>query len=252
LELEVDADGSRLPSGDPRRRPTFRFDLGDIYWARAMVSFQRAALAIISAYDYDELDQAIGRACNDLRVTLRLRDEAAIHKARDLIAQGLGHAGAARKAYLAETDDDREWVPNPRQENHPLPLPVDEKLFCTWEAVLTDLGKLLRGEEGLSVEELAQLGDDQWEDPPQGFLHIGNMLSRPGDIVLDEEKLERTERRGRTKEDVEAALTDVLGDKYVPRMKPSKLVSRLARMKGEVERGEESLERKLRYLLWLN
>jgi hypothetical protein len=35
-------------------------------------------------------------------------------------------------------------------------------------------------------------------------------------------------------------------------MKPSPLPRRLERMKGEVERGDESLERKLRYLLWVN
>lgn len=32
----------------------------------------------------------------------------------------------------------------------------------------------------------------------------------------------------------------------------SPLLGRLQRMKGEIDRGHESLERKLRYLLWLN
>jgi hypothetical protein len=35
-------------------------------------------------------------------------------------------------------------------------------------------------------------------------------------------------------------------------MRPSGLPKRLERMHHEVERGEERLERKLRYLLWLN
>jgi len=35
-------------------------------------------------------------------------------------------------------------------------------------------------------------------------------------------------------------------------MKPSPLVQTLERVKKEINTGEESLERKLRYLLWLN
>ena len=47
-------------------------------------------------------------------------------------------------------------------------------------------------------------------------------------------------------------LQDIFGNDYVRAMKPSPLVRRLARMSREVEHGEESLERKLRYLFWLN
>jgi hypothetical protein len=35
-------------------------------------------------------------------------------------------------------------------------------------------------------------------------------------------------------------------------MLPSKLIGRITRMKKEIDRGEESVERKLRYLFWLN
>jgi hypothetical protein len=38
----------------------------------------------------------------------------------------------------------------------------------------------------------------------------------------------------------------------VKRMRPSPLPRRLDRMKAEVDRGEESLDRKLRYLFWIN
>ena len=38
----------------------------------------------------------------------------------------------------------------------------------------------------------------------------------------------------------------------VRKMTPSPLVRRLSRMKKEVEHGKESLERKIRYLLWVN
>lgn len=55
-----------------------------------------------------------------------------------------------------------------------------------------------------------------------------------------------------TRRDVERVLKDVLGNKYVRKMKPTRLIARLLRMRKEIARGQESLGRKLRYLLWLN
>ncbi len=255
FQIELDADGNQIPEGDPRRTPTFRFDSGDVYWARAMVAFQRAVLNLVMAYEIPEPRAMI--AANDAddpagrTVTIRLKEKARVHRARDLILAGLAQADRCRREYLAETDDDREWLPNPRQKSHPLPLPVDEKLYATWEGVLTDLGRLIAGEEGLDVAEVAQLGDHQWADPPRGFIHVGRLLEEPRDIVLDFGNVERLDH-DRSRQNVEAVLADVFGDKYKPKMKPTLFLLRLSRMKGEIERGEESLERKLRYLLWLN
>jgi len=142
-------------------------------------------------------------------------------------------------------------MPNPRQKSHPLPLPVDANLYATWQGVVADLERLVRGEQGLSVRELAQLGDHRWKDPPEGFVDVGSMFSRPRDIVIDLGAIERFDR-AETRQNAELLLKSVLGAHYVRQMKPSPLPRRLERMKGEVERGDESLERKLRYLLWVN
>lgn len=139
-------------------------------------------------------------------------------------------------------------MPSPRQKSHPLPLPVDAALYATWQGVIGDLQRLVRGEEGLSVAELAQLGDHRWKNPPRGFVDVGGLFSSPRDVVIDLDLLERAERS----HDVEAALRRLLGAHYLEQMKPSPLPRRLERMKGEVDRGEESLERKLRYLFWIN
>ncbi|MBW2457080.1 MAG: hypothetical protein JRI68_21370 [Deltaproteobacteria bacterium] len=251
FQIEQDQNGRPIPEGDPRRKPTFRFDDGDVAWARAFVSFQRAALSVVLAYDWDALDLVLARLDRGKapdKLVIRLKHPERVAQARRLILTGLGHADQCRRDYLAETDDDREWVPNPRQRHHPLPLPVDQRLYDTWEGVIGDLTRLVRGEEGLSVAALAQLGDHQWKNPPRGYLDFGAMLSQPKDIVLRPKELERlVEAR-----QVETALKSVLGTYYVRQMKPSPILSRLSRMKGEMERGEESLERKLRYLLWLN
>lgn len=249
FQIEQDASGRPIPEDDPRRKPTFRFDLGDVYWARAFVAFQRAAIDVVLAYDFSELDRLLDeRGTRPRRLRLRLVQPERMRSARAHVLRGLGHSDQSRRAYLRERDDDREWVPNPSQKSHPLPLPVDGALYATWEGVVGDLERLVRGQEGLSVRELAQLGDHRWESPPGGFIDVGGLFGAPRDVVLDLDLLERAER----KRDVEAALGSLLGANYRRQMKPSPLPSRLSRMKGEVDRGEESLERKLRYLFWIN
>ncbi len=250
FQIEQDADGKRIPKGDPRRKPTFRFDHGDVTWARAFVSFQRALLELVMAYDWagaNKIVRIIERR-QSKPLVIKLAHPEKVARARRHLLRGLELSDQARQAYLAETDDEREWVPNPRQKNHPLPLPVDQALYDTWEGVVGDLTRLVQGKEGLSVAELAQLGDHHWKNPPQGYLDIGRMLSEPRDIVLDRATLRKLIRA----RDVEAALANVFGDYYVPQMKASPILKRLNRMRSEIERGEESFSRKLRYLLWIN
>ncbi|MCP4120652.1 MAG: hypothetical protein GY751_02740 [Bacteroidetes bacterium] len=266
FQIELDAHGNQIPEDDPRRKPTFRFDTGDVYWARAMIAFQRSLVNLILAYRWTELDKMINYQPDQI-ITIHLNDHKRIRKMRDLILSGIAHADKARREYLAEKDDQGEWVPNPRQKNHPLPLPVDETLYQTWEGILDDtlyqtwegilddMRRMLEGKEGISVVEIAQLGDHKWDNPPRGYIDIQKLTTGPGDIVLDFAHLADLSFRsqdGRTRSDVESVLTDIFGDKYVKEMKPSPLINRLIRMKREIERGEESLERKLRYLLWLN
>ncbi len=252
FQIEQDAAGNPIPEGDPRRKPTFRFDHGDVYWARAFVAFQRAAIDVLSAHDFSEVERLMAeRAERPRQIRLRLVRPERMKSARAHVLAGLSHSDASRRAYLAEQDDDREWMPNPRQKSHPLPLPVDANLYATWQGVVADLERLVRGEQGLSVRELAQLGDHRWKDPPEGFVDVGSMFSRPRDIVIDLGAIERFDR-AETRQNAELLLKSVLGAHYVRQMKPSPLPRRLERMKGEVERGDESLERKLRYLLWVN
>ena len=249
LHIEQDAEGNPIAEDDPRRTPTFRFDVGDVTWARAFVAFQRAAMDVVLAYDWTEVTKlAEGRRRDrPRRVVLRLRDAGRMTAARALLLQGLDLSDACRRAYLAETDDDREWVPNPRQRSHPLPLPVDEPLYGTWEGVVQDVRKLVRGEERLCMAEIGAMIDED-VPPMHGCIDVAGLLDRPRDIVVDLEEMERFERQ----DDAEGMLSSILGPHYVRGGKPSGLPRRLQRMHREMERGEESLERKLRYLFWIN
>jgi hypothetical protein len=249
LEIEEDTDGKEIPEGDPRRRPTFRFDDGDVAWARAFVSFERAAIDVVLAYDWTEVGALVGRGRGDeRRAVIHLVSPGRVGDARALILEGLDRSDEARRAYLAETDDDREWVPNPRQKSHPLPLPVDQALYDTWEGVVGDVRRLVRGDEGLGVAEIMTALDGPRRDLPRGFLDIGGMLSHPHDLVLDLRDLESLKGR----DDTEAAMSSVLGDHYVREMKPSPLPGRLLRVKADIDRDHAAFDRKLRYLFWLN
>lgn len=247
FEIEYDGVGGEIPEGDARRRPTFRFDVGDAEWARAMLSYQRAGVELVLAYRWSALDQLFVRGGDDQRFVIPLLDAERVKRARTRILAGAEHADRCRKAYLAETDDDREWVPNPRQVNHPIPLAVDAELYAIWEAITGDVRHLVSSREGLSLRELAGLiEDDLLLFVPDAYIDVGKMLGTPEDIVLD------VRDEARTPANVERILRGVLGNGYQTKMKPSPLPGRLRTMKRQLDRGEDTAEHKLRYLLWLN
>ncbi len=249
LEIELDAEGKPLPADDPRRRPMYRYDLGDVHWARAFVNFQIAALNIVMAYDWSEINRIIREGFSrTLEIRMRLLDKDIIAKARKQILTGIDCAERSRLSYLAETDDEREWIPNPRQKDHPMPLPVDDELYKTWEGVLGDLRKLVKGEECLRIADVAELAQIRIVPMPRGYIDFGRMFDRPKDIVININELAMLEKS----RDIEGMLRSVFGEYYAYDKKPSLITSRLKRMKREIDTGFESFDRKLRYLLWLN
>jgi hypothetical protein len=243
LQIEVDERGDELPEGDPRRTPTFRFDAGDIAWARAMVAFQRAAVEIVLGYDWHGLDQLAGLAERGERITIRVSDADRIRRARELIRTGLAFSDRSRELYLAETDDDREWVPNPRQVNHPVPLVMDDAMYATWAAVTRDVRALIDGREGLDLGEI--LGT---RSGAVGFVDVGELFDHPHDVTIDLEGLD--DDNGVSP--VLALARQILGTAIVPRMSRSPLVARLLRMAREIDSDQDTFGRKLRYFLWIN
>lgn len=246
LEIEVGADGEPYAEDDARRRPTFRFDVADVAWLRALIHFQRAVLAVGGAYD----PNFTWRSRHAQSLVLKLRDPKKLLAAQALVLSGLTHAEHCRALVLAETDDEREWLPNPKQKSHALPLPVDDALFETWAGVLRDVRALVTGQEGLSVAQLVQLGRHQWDQPPGGYLDFGAFLTQPHDLSVNETSVRELKRHDAA--GVSELLGTVLGSAYKSKMTPSPLIKRLERMSAELERGEDTFERKVRYLFWLN
>src|SRR5262249_5702622 len=177
--------------------------------------------------------------------------------ARALILDGLGYADRCRAAYLAETDDTREWLPNPRQHDHPIPLEVDAALYQTWADITGDVRRLLESQDALSLRQLAALGNrDAFALLPDAHIDLGAMLREPTDISIDLALVEQLDDANNNVAVVvplaEKFLRGVLGKGYAVAAKPSPLVGRLARMKREMAMGSDTFERQLRYLMWLN
>jgi len=241
FELEHDRKGA-IPEHDPRRRPTFRFDLGDLSWARAMLSFQRAAGELFLSYRWSDLED---KGAQPLVVHLTAPER--VKHARELVLAGLEFSDRSRQQYLNETDDDREWVPNPTQQSYVMPLPVDAKLYETWAGVVRDVRDLVAGRTGISMQEVAGLESQQLAAiTPNAYVDLGAMLSEPTDITIAiDSKLESLSA-------INTFLRGVLGHGFSEHMPTSPLVKRLARMAGELDKGSDTLEHELHYLIWIN
>lgn len=241
LEVETDREGHPLPSGDPRRRPTFTFDRGDLFWARALLSHQRALIDLFLAFEPEDLSSFFHGHSDELEIRVKVADAARVSSAKRLFLQGLSLAERARQEYLVETDDHQEWVPNPRQKDHAVPLEVDEALYAKWGLVLEDLRKLIEGEEGVDLAALARAQRVDEAHVPQGFIDVGRWLRDPADFVI------RLNRHGQP----DTEIPRILGPSWRQSMKASQLPSRIEGLQGTPLSGE-FLEKKLKYLLWLN
>jgi hypothetical protein len=245
LQIERDAKGELIDEHDPRRTPTFHFDHGDVLWARAMVAFQRATLELLLAYRWS--DASRGDSKTKQPIVIHLESAERVKHARELVLAGLDYSDASRRAYLAETDDDREWVPSPRQHSHPVPLEVDDRLYETWTGVVADVRDLMAGKRGLGLRELATLISPKLTKlAPDAYIDVGRMFSEPTDITLP------VDEEGEDAAAMARWLRGVLGHGYAEHMQASPLAQRLASMRADLERGGDTLEHKLHYLLWIN
>ena len=115
--------------------PVIRVDRSDVYWAIAYCHFAEAALNLLLAYDV---------AVEPLRAELRDAERIRARAYRALL-QGIAYSKRLRESLAAETDDDAEWIPNPRQVNTSFPLVMDAQTFVTWGELLGHLELLAAG-----------------------------------------------------------------------------------------------------------
>lgn len=154
---------------------TFAFDTGDVYWLRAYCHVMMAFGEFFLAYDWhesfdasffhffpamespfrDALDQSDGSMSAEfgsvadlisfLHIRWPLREPARLMDARSHLKQMVALSRESWQAIEAETDDDREWIPNAQQTN-PF-LVVDAKRITAWMQVLDEADAVLDGEK---------------------------------------------------------------------------------------------------------
>ena len=88
------------------------------------------------------------------------------------LLEGIRQSKMLRESLLKETDDDHEWIPNPRQRDTAFPLAMDAQTFATWGTLLDEIQRLVQGKSllGGHVDGAPNLA--------QSFLLAG--LCKPG------------------------------------------------------------------------
>ena len=117
-------------------RPIIKLDQSDVYWAAAYLNFAEGALNLLLSYDFDPKQKEPVFLRDGKRV-------AAIAYPRFLA--GIATSRKLHESLLEETDDDYEWIANPKQVNSVFPLVLDAQSFATWRALLEHMDKLFRG-----------------------------------------------------------------------------------------------------------
>jgi hypothetical protein len=154
---------------------TFAFDYGDVLWLRGYCHVLMALGEFFLAHDWhesfdasffhffpamespfrealassgDEMEDEIAPVA-DLVSFLHIRwpvtEPARMIAVRTHLTQVIALSRQSWQAIEAETDDDREWVPNPRQTSPFVSLPVTSERLAAWYQVLDEADAILDG-----------------------------------------------------------------------------------------------------------
>ncbi|MCP4571335.1 MAG: hypothetical protein GY838_03215 [bacterium] len=190
-------------AAEPAAELIVRFDSADAKWLQGYTHFAGGFLDILTAYDWrpvwdqcahvvflqpdprpeiarwssedsqNEMFLDIIAAVHDLR--LELRDEGAWRRAREQFQGMIACSRACWSRVLAETDDDREWLPSPDQTG-PRGATITREQIDGWHAVLDELEAVTRGEKLLP----------HWRFRPGTGINVEKMVVSPPafDLVL--------------------------------------------------------------------
>ena len=165
--------------------PVVKVDQSDVLWALAYCNFAEAALNLLLSYDF-----APEKGAGVVLVDRARVSGVAYRRLRD----GIRTSIRLRQALLAETDDDHEWIANPRQKNTSFPLRMDEQTFATWGSVLAELDKLLEGKAllGGRVDAGARRGPVDLTFgvcPPGSGIDLRALFTTPLSQAMNEKEL---------------------------------------------------------------
>lgn len=129
------------PSNDPayyereyQVDAVIKLDQSDILWSLSYHHFLEGLLTNLRAFDLTK----------DFSGVIIARPEL-LKSAHQLIGRGMALSAEMRRTVLAETDDDQEWIGNPRQASSVFPIPLDEQDFAAWGDIMKELIALWQG-----------------------------------------------------------------------------------------------------------
>ncbi len=189
--------GWRWAGRDPAAPlPTIRFDQSDAAWLSAYTHLLSGLSEIVLAYDptaaiarvtgarakmmtvtgtVDADDYGIGTAVDVAAVVIGALDQppeaARLMRARDHLQAMIDDNRRFWTSVAAETDNDREWIPNDRQTSG-LGIEFPKDLSGVWQSVLADGEALLAGDLLVPF----------WRLGSTGGVNVGRMFTEPAPI----------------------------------------------------------------------
>lgn len=211
VHLDLDGDGQAGDSFDEvltkivrvrpailKENPSLRvnFDRGDVAWLRAYCHLLAAIVdGSLSCLDADRFeiwaDQVFAKPIPAFQGTFQERINRSLElTSKKAIPEPLRLGRMRRhlvrvcdlnqetwKYIRAETDDDQEWLPNPRQTGA-LRLPVRDQIITDWLAMISELRLLLEGERVLPN----WFDADASKHPGKG-INLKLLLDEPPEII---------------------------------------------------------------------
>ena len=193
---------NRVRPGTPAADLKVTFDNGDVPWLRGYCHFLGAVCDMMLAYDHQRMFDVSGHLIYPKAVKPRVLVEpldigkpgdgsfsrqimdavAAIHladfplKEPQRMSSARGHLlemiRTSRESWVlieAETDNDQEWLPNPKQTGV-LRVPVTREFIDGWHGVLAEMEDLLEGRKLVPF----------WRDHDQWFFGTGRDIPATG------------------------------------------------------------------------
>jgi hypothetical protein len=179
------------------------FDRGDVEWLRGYCHICMAATEVVLAHDFRELFESCGHLAfakpqtphkfllsrvpdhhepflDMIALVHLMRFEVAdpdgMERARRRLLSAIGRSRAMWRHFDAETDDDREWIPNPRQSAAIPGAAVSEQMREMWLLFLDE------GQEALEGNRLVRF----WRPSDTRGVNLKRVFTepRPFDLVL--------------------------------------------------------------------
>jgi HEAT repeat protein len=176
------------------------FDRGDVAWLRAYCHLLMGMLDFYLALDTEQLfdlsaDELFAKPKHPFRSTAEEKQQKITEASRAFAVKEPARLGRFRKHLVkvaelnretwkhirAETDDDHEWLPNPKQTGV-LGLPVRDEMIDAWLAMVAELEALLEGKRAFPQFFISKNGKG---------LNLKTLLDDPPEkLVLDIEGLQ--------------------------------------------------------------